>query len=93
MNGQQAIVEIQQAKIIAEELYALLREDSVRRLGLFRQYAADAETTWTPDFQRRIELSESLCRKLDSVIENSGDAPLIRQKPFSALQGQKRPAG
>lgn len=53
---------------MAEALYALLREDSVHRLQLFEKYSRDEDARWTPDFHRRIELSESLCKTLDRII-------------------------
>ena len=93
MKGQ-LLVKVQVAHRLAESLYTLLREDSVRRLRLHATYGTETDTQWTPDFQRRIELSEALCRRLESVIESLGGiASATAASPADPHRAHKRAAG
>ena len=85
----QLIMEMQVAQKMAEGLYALMREDSARRLQLHAAYGAAADSRWTPDFQRRIELSESLCRRLENILSSMGATAGPRPAPIAVATREK----
>lgn len=67
INVQDLNRRITEARKIADQLNALLREDALHRLEIYQDYSRDFNARrWTPDFYRRCQLVEALCRKLGS---------------------------
>ena len=67
MMDQDLVAVINEAKMIAKELYDLLHEDAIHRLCLYQDYSSDRDTNrWTPNLYRRCQLAELLYKKLNS---------------------------
>lgn len=64
---------ITQARLIAGELWELLRKDASHRLGLAEAYPQAIDKTWTPEFYRKCQLAERLFAILDDV-SSQGEA-------------------
>ena len=58
---------IMQARLIARELWEMLREDAAHRLGLAEAYPQAMDKTWSPEFYRKCQLAERLFSILDDV--------------------------
>ena len=69
MTNQSETAAIFEARELAEKLHQLLRDDSMHRLRLYREYSLDSDgLTWTPDLYRRAVIAETLCKKLEDMI-------------------------
>ena len=67
MMDQDMVTVVNEAKMIAKELYDLLHEDAIHRLCLYQDYSNDRDTSrWTPNLYRRCQLAELLYKKLNS---------------------------
>lgn len=62
---------IMQARLIAGELWDLMRADAVHRLGLAGAYPNAVDRAWSPEFYRRCHLAERLFAILDDVSSQS----------------------
>ena len=58
---------IKKARLIAGELWEMLREDAAHRLGLADAYPQALDKVWSPDFYRKCQLAERLFAILDDV--------------------------
>ena len=58
---------IKKARLIAGELWEMLREDATHRLGLADAYPQAMDKVWTPEFYRKCQLAERLFAILDEV--------------------------
>jgi len=58
---------IRKARLIAGELWEMLREDAAHRLGLADAYPQALDKVWSPDFYRKCQLAERLFAILDEV--------------------------
>jgi hypothetical protein len=58
---------IKKARLIAGELWEMLREDAAHRLGLAEAYPQAMDKVWSPDFYRKCQLAERLFAILDDV--------------------------
>ena len=78
---------------IARQLHDLLRENSLHRLRLYQEHPADPnDLKWTPDTHRQNLLIESLCKNLDTLINQeerdstpSGPIKNNNKNPVKAL--------
>ncbi len=69
MNQQNANSQINEARLIVEQLHHMLHRDALHRLELFQKYACDPnEDKWTPDLHQQCELVEALRRKLSNIL-------------------------
>ncbi len=81
---------IKKARLIAGELWEMLREDAARRLGLADAYPQAMDKDWSPEFYRRCQLAERLFAILDEVAMQEA-AP---NGPVAHVNGtETRPAG
>ncbi|OGT82974.1 MAG: hypothetical protein A3H91_02385 [Gammaproteobacteria bacterium RIFCSPLOWO2_02_FULL_61_13] len=58
---------IKKARLIAGELWEMLREDAAHRLGLAGAYPQALDKGWSPEFYRKCQLAERLFAILDDV--------------------------
>ncbi len=58
---------IKKARLIAGELWEMLREDAAHRLGLADAYPQAIDKIWSPEFYRKCQLAERLFAILDDV--------------------------
>ena len=58
---------IKKARLIAGELWEMLREDAAHRLGLADAYPQAMDKVWSPDFYRKCQLAERLFAILEEV--------------------------
>lgn len=65
MRDTESTQRIMQARLIANELWEMLREDAVHRLGLAEAYPQALDKSWSPEFYRRCQLAERLVAILD----------------------------
>lgn len=71
---------ITQARLIARELWSLMREDASHRLGIAQAFPQADDKTWTPEFYRQCQLAERLFAILDELaaqgaaVVNGGNA-------------------
>ena len=78
---------ILEAREIATKLHDLLLEDSQHRLRLYGEYACEVDRLkWTPDLHRRNLLAESLCKKLDSLVDSRQASPISYQLIDNSIQ-------
>jgi len=69
MTNRDVTSQINDVKLIVEELHELLHEDALHRLRLYRKYAYDPdENKWTPSLYHQCQLVEALRRKLNDPI-------------------------
>ena len=60
--------QLHEARSIASQLLILMREDAMHRTDLYQVHSDKNDALrWTPDFYRRCQLLEALCRKLDAL--------------------------
>ena len=62
---------ITQARLIAGELWDLMREDAAHRLGIAVAYPKAVDKAWSPEFYRKCQLAERLFAILDDVSSQS----------------------
>lgn len=67
-------VRISQARLIARELWTLMREDASHRLGIAQSMPETNDRIWSPDFYHRCQLAERLFAILDEIAIQDGPA-------------------
>lgn len=58
---------IAQARLMARELWALMRDDASHRLGVAHAFPEANDLRWSPQFYRRCQLAERLFAILDDL--------------------------
>jgi hypothetical protein len=90
---------IAQARLVARELWALMRDDASHRLGVAHAFPEANDLRWSPQFYRRCQLAERLFAILDDLANGTGavcseavTAATAVQEPAPAVQGTTRTA-
>jgi hypothetical protein len=69
MANQDQTSQINDARLIVDELHELLHEDALHRLRLYQKYAYDPDANkWAPNLYQQCQLVEALRRKLNDPI-------------------------
>jgi len=84
--------QIKKARMIAGELWEMLREDAAHRLGLAEAFPQAMDKVWTPEFYRKCQLAERLFAILDDVSVQEAGANVGATNGNEAVKAPAQPS-